>query len=389
MFRLKLLPWEYGVRNLLRRPTRTLLTLGALSVVVLLVFVIVGFIRGLERSLAVSGDPQVVLVYSLGAEGSIENSAIAAQTPGLLAASVTGVHRRFGVQHISPELYLGSRIAVDENSQGALGLVRGVTQTAPLVRRKVQLVEGQWPGAGEVIIGRLVHAKLGCDPARLAIGETLRFEGRDWNISGRFAAAGSALESEVWCRVTDFQQALKRQDLSLTAILLTPGASPAEVKLFCKERVDLELQATAETEYYATLQKHYRPVRMLAWLVVFLISGAGVFSGINTMYGAVMGRVRELATLQAIGFRRRAILLGLMQEAVLLSAAASLVAGFAALVLVNGMAVRFTMGAFTLHVDSTAILIGCGAGLAIGVIGAIPPAIRAMRMPVAESLKAF
>ncbi len=77
MFRLRLLPWEYGVRNLLRRPTRSLLTLGALATVVLLVLVIVGFIRGLEASLATSGDPQVVLVSALGSEGSLENSAIA------------------------------------------------------------------------------------------------------------------------------------------------------------------------------------------------------------------------------------------------------------------------------------------------------------------------
>ena len=50
-----LLPWEYGVRNLTRRPVRTALTLLALATVVMLVFVVVGFIRGLEQSLTVSG----------------------------------------------------------------------------------------------------------------------------------------------------------------------------------------------------------------------------------------------------------------------------------------------------------------------------------------------
>ena len=42
------------------------------------------------------------------------------------------------------------------------------------------------------------------------------------------------------------------------------------------------------------------------------------------MYGAVAGRIREIATLQAIGYRRRAILISLVQEGVLLSAAGSL-----------------------------------------------------------------
>ena len=54
----RLLPWEYAIRNLFRRPLRTALTFAGLSTVILLVVIVVGFIRGLERTLAVSGDPQ-------------------------------------------------------------------------------------------------------------------------------------------------------------------------------------------------------------------------------------------------------------------------------------------------------------------------------------------
>ncbi len=90
------------------------------------------------------------------------------------------------------------------------------------------------------------------------------------------------------------------------------------------------------------------------------------------MYGAVAGRVREIATLQAIGYRRRAILFSLIQEGVLLASTGSLFSGVVALTLLNGMAVRFTMGAFTLRIDGVAILIGCGVGLLLGVVGALP-----------------
>ncbi len=76
------LSWEYGIRNLARRPVRSGLTLAALSIVVLLIMVVVGFIRGLEVSLAESGDPDVVLIYSVSAGENIESSAIAARTPG-------------------------------------------------------------------------------------------------------------------------------------------------------------------------------------------------------------------------------------------------------------------------------------------------------------------
>lgn len=362
--------------------------MGALTIVVLLVFVIVGFIRGLESSLTASGDPRVVLVHSLTAAGSLESSAIPARTPGLLSASLEGIQRRFGVLHVSPELYQGTRVREVKDGDASLGIVRGVTRAAPLVRRGVRILEGRWPGPGEVLAGRMAAAKLGWSADRLAVGEMVFLEGCQWHVSGRFAAGGATLESELWCPLVDLQHALKRQDLSLVAMLLRPEASPFEVELFCKERVDLELAAVAETGYYAAMEKHYRPVRLLAWVVAVLIAGAGVFAGINTMYGAVAGRVRELAALQAIGFHRRAILLSLVQEATLLAAGGCLVAETLALTLLNGMAVRFTMGAFALRIDGTAVIIGCGTGLLIGAVGAIPPAVRAMRRSVSESLKA-
>jgi len=359
----------------------------ALATVVMLVFVVVGFIRGLEQSLTVSGDENVVLVYSVNSEENIENSSIAARTPALLTASVDGTVNRFGLTHASPELYAGTRVK-SESNEGGLGLVRGVTLAAPLVRRSVRLIEGEWPREGEVVVGRLVAAKLGSNEASLTVGKSIEFEGRPWRISGRFAAGGAAYESEIWCRLSDFQTVTKRQDICLVALLLSPNSSPAEVELFCKERTDLELRAIRETDYYATLQQHYKPVRLLAWLVVLLVSGAGIFAGLNMMYGAVAGRVREIATLQAIGYRRRAILFSLIQEGVLLASAGSLFSGVVALTFLNGMAVRFTMGAFTLRIDGIAILIGCGVGLLLGVVGALPPALKALRAEVAASLKA-
>jgi putative ABC transport system permease protein len=382
------LPWDYGIRNLFRRPGRSLLTLAGPTLVVLLVFVVVAFVRGLEASLAVSGDPRVVVVHSLGAAENLENSSVPGRTAALLTASVGGVLRRYGEPYASPELYLGTQVATEGEMAKAMGLVRGVTPAALLVRRQVQLTEGHWPGPGEVLVGRLADAKLGRKGADVALGRKVAFEGRPWKVCGRFAATGSALESELWCPLADLQQAMKRQDLSLVAVTLAPGADVGEVQEWCKERLDLELEATPEATYYAGLQRHYGPVRALAWLVATLVAGAGVFAALNAMYGAVVGRVRELATLQTLGFARRAIALALVQEAVLLAAAGSLLAAVLALTFVNGAAVRFTMGAFALRVDAVAVAAGCGTGLLLGLVGALPPAVRAMRLPVAEGLKA-
>lgn len=383
----RMLPWEYAIRNLFRRPLRTFLTFSGLTTVVVLVFVVMGFIRGLERSLAVSGDPQTALVFSLGMGQNLEYSSIAMRTSDLVPASVGGIQERFGQKYVSPELYLGTQIGVGDR-EPSMGLVRGVTPSSLLVRRQVEIEEGNWPQSGEVMIGRMAAAKLEATQEETSVGQSITLEGRTWRISGIFSAGGAAFESEAWCRLDELQQAMKRQDLSIVAVTLAPGADFADLDLFCKERLDLELQSMPEIEYYASLQKDYGPVRWLAWLVVLLVAGAGVFAGLNTMYGSVIGRIAELSTLQTIGFVRRSVVVSLIQEGVLLSTAASLLAALIALIFVNGAAVRFTMGAFSLRIDSGVVLIGCGVGFALGFFGAIPPAIRALRMPIVDGLKA-
>ena len=384
----RMLPWEYGIRNLFRRPLRSGLTLLALTTVTLMVLVVVGFVRGLERSLAVSGDPRTVIVFSLGMGENLEYSSIGMATTDLLAASIQGVEERYGRKYASPELYLGTKIRLSPDSAESLGLVRGVLPAALLVHRQVEIMDGQWPRAGEVLVGRLASTKLGFSEQQLAVGSSLWFEGRSWRVSGTFFAGSGTFESELWCRLDDLQQTLKRQDLSLVAMTLGPSGDFQDVNLFCKERIDLELQAIRQTEYFATLRKDYAPVRWLAWFVVSLIAGAGVFVGLNTMYGSVVGRIRELATLQTIGFSRRAAILSIAQEGTILAMTGALLASVLAYGLANGAAVRFTMGAFELQIDSLTLLIGNGIALCLGVGGALPPALRIIRLSGVDGLKA-
>ncbi|REJ79599.1 MAG: ABC transporter permease [Planctomycetota bacterium] len=388
MFTFRPLPWEYGIRNLLRRPLRTGLTLLALTTVTLLVMVVMGFVRGLDRSLAVSGDPQTAIVFSLGMGENLEYSSVPMRTADLLASSITGVRERYGQKYASPELYLGTLVRATEDAPEEMGLVRGLTPSALLVHGDVEITRGDWPRVNEVLIGRMAATKLGLSDDQVRPGRQLLFEGRTWTISGTFAAAGSTYESEIWCRLDDLQQAMKRQDLSLVALTLGPGAEFQDVDLFCKERLDLELQAIRQTDYFATLQKDYAPIRWLSWLVVALVSGAGVFIGLNTMYGAVVGRIPELATLQTIGFSRRAAILSVMQEGTVLAMTSALLASIIGYGLIHRAAVRFTMGAFELQIDSGTLLIAYGIALFLGIVGSLPPSVRMFRLSVVDGLKA-
>jgi ABC-type lipoprotein release transport system permease subunit len=394
---MRLLPWEYGVRNLLRRPLRTALTVLGLTLVVFLMLLVLAFSRGLEISLRQSGDPEVVMLHSINAAENLENSSISDEVPALARTEFAAHLVHHGdVPALSPELTLASRLgAAEEEGPPQLAVLRGVDfDRVFLVRRQVFLTAGKMPAAGEILVGRLAPTKLGLSAADVAIGQSLLIEGKRWRISGHFAAPGTLLESEIWAALDELKVAMKRpNDISLVAMRFDAHGDPQKqmgyVDYFCRNRrPDLELTGSREAEYYALLQKHNAPMRALVWLLVVLVGVAGVCGAVNTMYAAVAGRVREFAALQAVGFPRRAIALSLVQESVLLAALSTLLATGLALLLLHGAAVRFSMGAFTLQLDRPALLFGCGVGLGLGVLGAIPPAVRAFRMSIVDALKA-
>jgi putative ABC transport system permease protein len=394
---MRLLPWDYGIRNLARRPVRTVMTGLGLALVVFLLLLVVGFVRGLELSLQQSGDSEVVLLHNTNAAENLDNSSIRDDVPTLARTEFAAHLVKYGeTPAVSPELTIAGRIEQPgEIGQGPLAVLRGVDfDRVFLVRRQVALVEGALPGPDEVLVGRLAHTKLGMAEADMAVGQTLTIEGRPWRVSGRFAATGTLIEAELWYRLDDLKLAMKRpNDISVVAMRFDPAGDPVKqmgfVDYFCRNRrPDLELAGSRESDYYASLLKHYASMRTLAWLLVGLVAAAGACGAVNTMYAAVAGRVREFAALQAVGFPRRAIAASLFQESVILAAGATLAASALALLLAQGMAIRFSMGAFTLQIDRTALLVGCGAGLALGILGAVPPAIRAFRMPIPDALKA-
>ena len=77
-----------------------------------------------------------------------------------------------------------------------------------------------------------------------------------------------------------------------------------------------------------------------------------------------------------------------MQEGTILAMAAALTASLIAYGFVHRAAVRFTMGAFELQIDSGTLLIAYGIALFLGVIGSLPPALRVFRLSVVDGLKA-
>jgi predicted lysophospholipase L1 biosynthesis ABC-type transport system permease subunit len=97
--------------------------------------------------------------------------------------------------------------------------------------------------------------------------------------------------------------------------------------------------------------------------------------------------VREAATLQAIGFPRAAIAISLVVESTVACVIGALIACAAALLALDGLAIRFSMGSFGLSVDSAAVLAGLATGTLLGLVGALPAIVRCLSLPIPSALR--
>ncbi|QNN25517.1 ABC transporter permease [Planctomycetales bacterium ZRK34] len=385
-----MLPLDYAVRNLGRSPLRLAMSVVGAMLVALLVLTASAFVRGMERSLIGSGSLDNVVLLGAGSEESIERSEIKASVASQAAASIHGIRSQLGQAYVSPEVHMALPVtgAPDTTTSNQV-LIRGISAAAYLVHPQVRIVDGRAPrqGADEIMLGRLAHTRMGLTEDAASVGRSLYFEDRAWKIVGRFDAPGTVMNAEIWTPLNDLMVAARRDTIS--CVVLTLGdAEFADVDAFAKTRLDLELTALPEADYYGQLVAFYTPVRMMIWLTAGLIALCGLFGGLNTMYAAFVSRVREIGMLQSLGYSRRAIAISFAQESLIAAACGTLIAAVAGMMLLDGLAVRISMGAFGLRMDTTTLMLGLGAGLLLGLIGALPPTVRCLRMPIPAALKA-
>jgi putative ABC transport system permease protein len=397
---MRLLPLTYAARNLGRSPARLAMSVGGAFLVSLLAMGGMAFVLGMDGALRASGHPRNVVLLGAGSEESAERSEIAASTPGVVVASLRGIATIDGMPLASPEINVALTVdagAADGGGKPSTGLVRGITPAAFLVHPQVRMVAGRAPEAGsdEVALGRSAARAAGLDPDLVARdladdgtgGPTVSIDGRPFRVVGAFDARGTVMDGEAWMPIGDALVLTKRETVSAVIVALAPGATPGQVDAFAQRRVDLELSAIHEPEYYAVQAAFYRPVQAMVLASAALVAAGALLGGLNTMYAAFASRIREIAMLQVIGFGRAAVVASMVQESLIASMAGALFAAVAAVALLDGRAVQFSMGTFGLAVDERVIATGLAAGLLTAVAGCVMPAVRCMRMSIPAALK--
>lgn len=387
------LPFDYAVRNLGRRKLRTGLTGLSSAMVVALIVATAAFVRGLETSFAGAAQPDVAILLSTVAERDVVRSTVGAQVPDLVSASVPGILQVHGVPAVSAEIHMGTNLRLGPKPPPNApdpelnGFIRGITDRAFLVHDYVTLIEGAPPKTGEVIVGRLVAKQIGVPEEALSVGRTIRFEGSEFTVAGRFAAPGTTTEAEIWTPLTELRGLTRRDDSSAVFVRMEKPEDFLELDLFAKRRLDLELTMIPSSLYYRELADYFRPIRNLAWALASIMAFAALFGGANTLNAAVQDRIRELATLRAIGYSGFALIRSISTEAMVLAAAGGLIGLAVAGIFLRGVTIRIAMSAFALKVDAVSILSGFAGVVLLGVLGSAPAAAKVFRLPIAAALK--
>jgi len=212
---------------------------------------------------------------------------------------------------------------------------------------------------------------------------------------GVFDSGGTAYDSELWCDFSVLRQVYQRpQNMfqSATARLSSPEAlSSFKDALTADPRVTVQIDR--EIDYYAKQSRQLTTLITVLGSIVAAVMGIGaVFGALNTMYSAIAERAREIATLRALGFGAGSVVVSFVLESLCIALVGGLL-GCAVVLPLNGLTTgtinwqTFSHLAFAFRVTPDLLAMGVGFALLMGVVGGVPPAIRAARARIAVALR--
>jgi putative ABC transport system permease protein len=271
----------------------------------------------------------------------------------------------------------------------ALG-VRGVGAENFAVRPEIVLVEGRLfqPGVREAIVGRSAQTEF----AGLELGSAVELRDSVWTIVGVFAT-GDATEAGL---ITDVDTLASAYGLgfvnSVTVRLESPQAFDG-LKAAIAADPTLAVDVFREPDYLAADAEDLDDLFFFVTYVVCSIMAAGALVGaLNTMYAAVSSRSVEIATLRALGFGSFGIVVSVVVEALALALIGAAAGSAIAWALFSGDSISIGGGSgtliTTLAITPATLATGLAWAGAVALIGALFPALRAARLPLATALRA-
>jgi len=383
------IPLKYNIGNLMSRKTSVAMSVLGIGIVIAVMVAMLALQNGVNQALVSSGSKENMIILREGAQSEAtswvtrEKYRIIESLPGIAKASD-------GRPLTSPELVIIFKLPRHDNPTGSNVNVRGVTAKALELRPYIRIVDGRMfkPGLNEVIVSERMRERF----VSTNIGDTFKFGTHSWTVVGVFDAKNTSFDSEIWADVETLGRAQNRPEFS--SVLTRPESAEAFKKIGDAIATDPRLKLLTKTEfkYYEDQTQGLLGIQILVTIVAFFMVLGATLGAMNTMFSSVASRGRELATMRALGFKRRHVLLSVVIESLVLSAIAGVVGVLLALP-VNGIAtgtanwVTFSEVAFNFTISPQVAIFAIVLAIIAGVIGGLLPAISAARLPITRALR--
>jgi len=364
------------LRNLARRPLRSLLTVAGIAIAVASFIVLVSLSRGIENAWIRSLEARGVHMLALSKE-AVE--VLTATLDEELAGRIAGIP---GVAEATGEL-----VNVVRLEDGVHVVMRGWPDGS-FLWDTIALEQGRIPGAGNrmgVVVGRTLATAIAA-----GVGDPLEFMGHEFNVSGVSASAGVMNDSAVITRLDTLQRIFDRgRKVTVFAIRLKDTGDTRAVgettRLLEAEFPKLAFVATREV---GDGNEILQVLRASAWSVSLVAIVTAVVVVLNTLLMSVTERTREIGVLSAIGWGPSRILATILIEGLMLSAAGSLAGAGIGIVGVHRLAALGRLRALCeIVIDGKLLAEAWIVTLALASAGSLYPAWRAVRLRPTEALK--
>jgi putative ABC transport system permease protein len=372
--------------------------LGASIVVVIGIAAVVGVLvsvftmaRSLTGSAIAAGSPYRAIVLRSGANFSEGASMLPVDTAAVVASAPGVARTAEGRRAVTGDIV--TAVNRPRRSNGALRAlgVRGVGAESFLVRPEIEIVEGRrfTPGLREAIIGRSAQTEF----EGLDLGAQVKLRDSVWTIVGVFTT-GDATETGL---ITDADTLASAYGMtfvnSVRVRLESPSAFDA-LKAALDANPTLAVDVYRELDYLAQGAAQLDALFFFVTYVVCSIMAAGALVGaLNTMYTSVSSRTVEIATLRAVGFEATGIVVSILVESLALAMIGAIAGSAISWLIFSGDAVSIGGGTgtliTTLTITPSTLITGLLWAGSVGFAGALLPAVRAARLPLATALRAM
>ncbi|OLF72388.1 peptide ABC transporter permease [Maricaulis sp. W15] len=375
--------------NLRSIPQRAGLSLATIISIALVTGVLLGFLamsNGFRATLQGTGSESVAVMLRAGSQAEL-NSGLSSDQVRLIEEAPGIARDADGTALVSGELFVIAD-GIKRSSQTEANLpLRGVGEQALRLREGFELVEGRMfeTGTNELVVGEAVLREF----SGFELGETIRLGPNEWVVVGIFSTGGSVFDSEIWADIAVIQNLYNRGTgvQSIRARLTSPEAIE-ELRAYEENEPRLNLDIQSETDFFSGQAGGTAVlIEFIGWPLAIVMAIGALAGAWNTMYSSVDTRMREIATLRAIGFSGFAAAVGTMVESLVLAAIGGLVGAGAVYLLFNGISAStlgsgFTQVVFSFAVTGGSVIAGMVMAIIIGFLGGLVPAIRSAYVPL-------